>query len=148
MKKILIILILFITSCGYQPIFVHNDQFITRFSKIILIGNEKINKNIVKSLNLKSNLSSDQVLEIKTNYLIEEKLKNSLGQVTVYGSKIQSQITIKKNDEEILQRRNFVVETTYNNKDNKFELSKYQDEIKANLTQKIVEEISLALRLI
>ena len=146
MKQILIIFILFITSCGFKPIYIKNDQLFKKFNKIILEGDSSVNKQIIDELNLEINLASNEKLIIKTNYKLEATSKNSKGQIETYRSIINSQLITKK-DEEILETKNFVAETSYNNKDNNFELVKYQNEIKKNLTNKIVEEIILFLNL-
>lgn len=146
MKQILIIFILFITSCGFKPIYLKNDQLIKKFNKITLEGDSSINKQIIDELNLEINLASNEKLIIKTNYKLEATSKNSKGQIETYRSIINSQLITKK-DEEILETKNFVAETSYNNRDNNFELVKYQNEIKKNLTNKIIEEIILFLNL-
>ena len=146
MKQILIIFILFITSCGFKPIYIKNDQLFKKFNKIILEGDSSVNKQIIDELNLEINLASNEKLIIQTNYKSEVTSKNSKGQVETYRSIINCQLITKK-DEEILETKNFVAETFYNNKDNNFELVKYQNEIKKNLTNKIVEEIILFLNL-
>lgn len=146
MKQILIIFILFITSCGFKPIYLKNDQLIKKFNKITLEGDSSINKQIIDELNLEINLASNEKLIIQTNYKLEATSKNSKGQIETYRSIINSQLITKK-DEEILETKNFVAETSYNNRDNNFELVKYQNEIKKNLTNKIIEEIILFLNL-
>ena len=146
MKQILIIFILFITSCGFKPIYLKNDQLIKKFNKITLEGDSSINKQIIDELNLEINVASNEKLIIQTNYKLEATSKNSKGQIETYRSIINSQLITKK-DEEILETKNFVAETSYNNKDNNFELVKYQNEIKKNLTNKIIEEIILFLNL-
>ena len=146
MKQILIIFILFITSCGFKPIYLKNDQLIKKFNKITLEGDSSINKQIIDELNLEINVASNEKLIIQTNYKLEATSKNSKGQIETYRSIINSQLITKK-DEEILETKNFVAETSYNNRDNNFELVKYQNEIKKNLTNKIIEEIILFLNL-
>ena len=43
------------------------------------------------------------------------------------------------------QNKNFIKEFTYNNKQNKFELIKYQNSIKDDLIDKIINEIIIYL---
>ena len=52
MKKILIILFLFVSNCGYQPLYVdaNNEKLI--FQKINLEGDKKINRKIISALNI------------------------------------------------------------------------------------------------
>ena len=136
-----------LVSCGYKPIFSKNDQLILEFNKIITNGNNRINKNIINNVSLKENLSSDHELTLTTDYKIEETSKNSKGQVETYRSIIITQLSIKKGGK-ILKSNNFINEFSYNNKDNKYELTKYQNKIKNNLINELSEEIILFLKLL
>tara|TARA_Y100000591_G_C21831271_1_gene699766 strand:- start:1325 stop:1768 length:444 start_codon:yes stop_codon:yes gene_type:complete len=147
MKKLIIILMLLTVSCGYKPIYSKNDQLILEFSKIITDGNNKINNQIISNIDLKENLSSNTEFILTTSYNIEETSKNSKGQVETYRSIINSQLIIKK-EKEVLKSKNFINEFSYNNKDNKYELTKYQNEIKNNLINELSEEIILFLKLL
>lgn len=147
MKKLIIILLLFTVSCGYKSIYSKNDQVILEFNEIVLNGNEKLNRQIINILNLEENILSDKKLLLTTTYNTEETSKNLKGEVETYRSIIKTQIIIKK-DEKILKNKNFSNEFSYNNKNNKFELTKYQNDIKNNLINDLSGEIILFLRLL
>ncbi len=151
MKKLKIILILTFllnASCGYKPIYLKNNEIILEFDKIIFVGDSKINRKIINIIGIKKNDTKDNLNEliIKTDYNEEETSKNSKGQVETYRSIINIQLTIK-DGEKIIKSKNFLNEFSYNNKDNKFELTQYQNEIKNNLINKSSEEIILFLNL-
>ena len=148
MKKILFTLILFITSCGYQPIYIGQGQENLTFQKITLNGEKKINQKIINSLKFKQDKNSSlrNELILNSNYKIEETSKNSKGQVISYRSKIQINFIIKK-ENEITKNKNFTQDFSYNSLDNKFELTEYQNEIKNNLINKIIEEIIIYINL-
>ena len=74
MKKSLLILILFITSCGYQPIYLNQDIKKLEFSKITLEGEKDINRKMVGSLPYRENKSKDSLSEL----LLQPILKNML----------------------------------------------------------------------
>jgi len=147
-KIILILTLLISSSCGYKPVYLINDQLFLEFNKIVLIGDERINRQIVNIVGLKENKSnySQNELTLKTNFDVKETSKNSKGQVETYRSIINVQLIIKK-DEKIINSKSFLKEFSYNNKTNKFELSQYQNEIKNNLINKSSEEILLFLNL-
>lgn len=147
MKKLIIILVFLTVSCGYKPIYSNNDELILKFSKIILSGNEKINRHIVNVLNFEENLSGKHELLLTTTYSIEETSKNLKGEVKTYRSIIKTQLIIKKG-EEIVKNKNFLNEFSYNDKDNKYELTKYQNDIKNNLINDLSGEIILFLKLL
>ena len=147
MKRLIIILIFFTASCGYKPIYSKNDQLILEFNKITLSGNERINRKIVNILNLKENLSNSQELLLTTTYNTEETSKNLKGEVETFRSIIKTQLVIKKG-EKIITNKNFLNEFSYNNKDNKYELTKYQNKIKNDLINDLSGEIILFLKLL
>ena len=138
---------LFTLSCGYKPIFSKNDELILEFNKIITNGDKRINKQIFNNINIKENLSNNRELSLNTIYNIEETSKNSKGQVTTYRSIISTTLIITK-DNKVIKSKYFINDFSYNNKDNKYELTKYQNEIKNNLISELSEEIILFLKLL
>lgn len=148
LKITLIFTFLFYTSCGYKPIYLKNNQITLEFNKITLVGDNKINRQIINIIGIKKIETNNNLNEliIKTNFNEEETSKNSKGQIETYRSIINIQITIK-DGEKIIKSKNFLNEFSYNNKDNKFELTQYQNEIKSNLINKSSEEIILFLNL-
>ena len=62
MKKILLFLILLMTGCGYQPIYLNSDKQNFEFSKILIQGNDGINKAITNSILFKE-VKTDQSLD-------------------------------------------------------------------------------------
>lgn len=146
MKKLFLILLIFLTSCGYKPIYLKNDQSSLEFNKIISVGDNRINRQIINIVGLKETSSNNNELTLKSTYNIEETSKNSKGQVNTYRSSINLQLTITR-DDKIIKSRNFLNEFSYNNKNNKFKLNQYQNEIKNNLINKLSEEIILFMNL-
>ena len=149
LKIIFVFIFLLNSSCGYKPIYMKNDELILEFNNIILIGDEKLNNKIINTVGIKENRTNNKLNEliIKSTFNIEETSKNSKGQVITYRSIINVQLTIKSN-EKVIKNKNFLNEFSYNNKNNKFELTQYQNEIKNNLINKSSEEILLFLNLL
>ena len=146
MKKTLFILLFFISSCGYQPIYVNKPSEIYEFKEIILNGDNYINNKIINILSIKENNEIDNnILHIVSSFDTEEVSKNSKGQVELYKSTINVNLKINDNNKKIIQNRNFVKEFTYNNKQNKFNLTEYQNSIKNNLIDKIISDIIIFL---
>ena len=148
MKKIFIILLFFISSCDYQPIYVNNNSKNLEFSEIIFEGDNRINRQIINSLSFKENKNDNSLnkLLLKTTFVVEETSKNSKGQIESYRTSILVNLTISKN-KKILKKKDFFEDFTYNNKENKFELVEYQDSVKNNIINKIIEEIILYINL-
>tara|TARA_B110000971_G_scaffold171548_1_gene176340 strand:- start:263 stop:709 length:447 start_codon:yes stop_codon:yes gene_type:complete len=148
MKKILLIFIFLLSQCGYQPIFVNKNLNNMEFYKITHNGDVEINRKILGSLSFKENKLKDTLdsLLINSSFEIIETSKNSKGQVESYKSKIFLNLIIS-NKKRIITNKNFVKEFSYNVKKNKFELVRYQNEIKDNLIDKIIEDIILYISL-
>ncbi len=148
MKKIFFIL-LFLTSCGYQPIYVNKNLESIEFREIDLIGEKDINKKIINSLSVKENKENDNLntLLISSSSLIEETVKNKEGQVKSFKTIVSVNLEIKNIKNNINQRKKFLKEFTYTNKQNKFELVDYQNTVKNDLVDKIISEIILYLNL-
>ena len=147
MKKTFFILLLFISSCGYQPIYVNKSFEIYEFKKINLNGDNYINNKIINILSIKENTEIDNKndLYISSFYETEEVSKNSKGQIEIYKSSINVNLKIKDNNNKIIQNRNFAKEFTYNNKQNKFDLAQYQKSNKDDLINKIISDIIIFL---
>ena len=148
MKKILLIIIFFITSCGYQPIYLNKSLKNNEFYKITLEGDIDINKKIVNALSLKENEFDDTLNNLMLTTSFDEIVtsKNSKGQIKSYRSQIRLNLIVKNKKKEILNKA-FIEQFSYNNKDNKFELLQYQEEVKNNLINKIIEEVILYINL-
>ena len=123
MKKILIICILFVSSCGYQPIYLNKNLKNYEFQKIIVKGEKNINRQIINFLGLKENTLDNNLNELllKTDFNIEETSKDSKGKIKSFRSKITIDLTIS-NNKNIIESKKFLEEFSYNNKNNKFEL--------------------------
>ena len=147
-KKIFVLFIFLITSCGYQPLYKNNNLENLVFYKINLEGDDRINRKIINSVSLKENSLNEELNEliISSNFNILETSKNSKGQTETYRSIITVEIKIIK-DNEIKKRKVFSNETSYNKKENKFELIKYQSNIKSNLINKTIEDMILFLNI-
>ena len=60
MKKTFFILLFFISSCGYQPIYINKSLKNYEFKKINLDGDSYINKKIINILSIKENDENDE----------------------------------------------------------------------------------------
>ena len=147
-RKLLLILVIYITGCGYQPIYLNRNIDLLEFSKITLIGDNEINRKIINSLNIKENKTGilGEELVINTSFKIEETSKNSKGQVISYRSSANVNLEITK-EKNVISNKTFVQNFTYSNRDNKFDLVEYQNEVKSNISNKIIEEIILFINL-
>lgn len=148
MKKYLFIIILFVSGCGYQSIYSNNKTQNFEFYKITTEGENYINRKIVNSISLKEDKTNPVLNELLlvSSFKVNETSKDKKGQIKSYRSKIVVNLTIK-NNKNIIKYKTLSEEFTYNNKDNKFELVEYQENIKEDLINKIIEDTILFLNL-
>ena len=147
MKKIFFILLFFISSCGYQPLYQNKDLENFKFKKITLTGDNYINKRIINTISIQENneAKNKNELFISSSSEIQETSKNSKGQVESFRIIITVNLKIINKINEDIKNKDFTKEFTYNNKENKFELIEYQNSIKDDLIDKIVNDIIIYL---
>ena len=148
MKKYLIIIIYLLASCGYQPIYINKNDSKMLFQSIQLFGDKKINRKILSVLEIeedKENTSLNNLI-IESKEIITETSKDSKGRVKTFRTIIETKFTVK-NDDKIVSEKVFNRNFSYNNKDNKFELSEYQEEIKKSLVNEIIKELIIHINL-
>ena len=148
MKKIFILFLLIITSCGYQPIYKMDQNIDTlKIKEIKLTGNKTLGEKISKGLSLKiiKNDKSLNKLDIDSQINVTETSKNSKGQVTSYRTTISSIISIIDSDDNLVRKKNVSKQFSYNVLANKFKLKEYQEEIKNNLINQIIRDIKIFL---
>ena len=148
MKKIFFIFIFFISSCGYQPIYLNKNPDNFTFKKITISGEKKINRKIINSASFieDSSFTLNNELLINSNLDINETSKNSKGQVESFRTNIVVNFTIKNNGQ-IIKTKNFTKDFSYNNRESKSELTEYQKEIENNIVNEIIEEIIIYMNL-
>ena len=145
MKIISIVLIIFLTSCGYNPIYLNNNLENFEYKEITSGGNKEITKKIISALNIKTNNNNENKLLISSSFKTDEVSKNSKGQIELYKSTLSVLINVKDSKNSNIKSKYFLREFTYSNKENKFELVEYQDSIQKNLTEIIIGEIIIFL---
>jgi len=139
-------LLLFITGCGYSPIFSSKESNFS-ITEINSTGNKKLSNIINNRLNSYKNLEGKNYFSIIINTNLEKKItsKDTKGNPKTFRLNIKSNIIVKDLKGN-LNEKLFLKSINYNNKKNKFELNKYEDEISTNLAEKISEQIIIYLQ--
>lgn len=142
MKKKLIFILLFLTSCGFEPIYSSKNSNNFVFKKIETIGEKTINRRIISAISAKENNIhfSHEKLILENEKNIIETSKNTKGQPDSFKMAIKFKITLidKKNNS---SEKIFYEEFSYKNKDNKFDLSEYEIKLENDLIDKIIEDL-------
>ena len=148
MKKIFILLLLIITSCGYQPIYKINQNINTlKIKEIKLSGDQTLSEKISKELSIEiiKNNESLNKLDVDSQKNVAETSKNSKGQVTSYRTTISTIISIIDGNDNLVRKKDVTKQFSYNVLANKFKLKEYQEEIENNLINQIIRDINIFL---
>ena len=148
MKSFISILILSIilTGCGFKPIYSSkNSNF-----EIIEIINKNENKNsfaIEKMIMSLSNQEAIKKVKLEMNYkqTFTTILKDSKGDPSKKKLSISVNLTVKNERDNILNKKNFSEEFSYDVQSDKFNMGQYEDNITNNLNNKISNDIIFLL---
>ena len=148
MKKIFIVYLLILTSCGYQPLY-KTDQNIKslNISEVIYSGDQKINDVIYQKLPivLVKNDESLNKLSLESKKEIKITSKNSKGQALSYRTIIKVKILVLNKNGDILDQKIVQKNFSYNADENKFKFKEYQNKIEKNLIDTIIEDVIIHL---
>ena len=145
-KKIFLILIIFLSNCGYNPIYLKKIDTEVLINSYQLIGDKNINKSIISYLGIKNNDNTNAKynLELNSTKLVEVVAKNKEGNTSVFKTTITVKLLISEGDS-VIKERTFTSSFVYNNTSNKFDLFQYQKNIDKNLINSLSEKISIFL---
>lgn len=143
-KKITLIFLIFLlfSQCGYQPIYsTKNINF--NINKLETVGELRIGKIIEKKLanfGEKGSTKNDYDLIVFSEINKNITSKDKKGNPTTFGLNISVRLTVTdalgKKKEKVFNQA-----TSYNNNSNKFNLKKYENSLKKNLSEKITDDI-------
>ena len=149
-KKIFFIsfIIIFISGCGYTPIYSKKDQNF-KLGQIETLGNAKLNKTIIRNIKnfAKKNPNTSKIfnLEIETNLKKNIKSKDTKGNPKTFQIKIVTNLIINKDEKNSLKKI-FSYSSTYDTLSSEFELNKNENIIKKTLISKISQKIIVYLQ--
>ena len=142
------ILLLFLSSCGYEAIHSkkNKENYDFSISELKFIGDRDVNLKIKERLNNYTLIKKDKDFTLKISSSLEKLIlvKNDAGDATNFKIEITSNIDIFSDTK--LKSNFLIVESfDYNNNSNKFELKSYEREIKNNLANTISEKLIFKL---
>ena len=147
-KKIILILLLLLSSCGYEAIHSKKNSLNYSFSvsELNFVGERTINLKIKEKLNSFTQNKKDKnfILRISSTSGKVILAKNSAGDATSFKNTISINVEVLMNNK---FKSNFVIleSFNYNNISNKFNLKKYEEEIKNNLAETASEKLIFKL---
>ena len=145
-KKIIIPFILFLVlnSCGYSPIYSTKYQDF-KIDNINFKGERKINEILRKRLaSYTKTASAENVYDVTINSSLQKNIdsKDKKGNPAQFSLRINVDLIIVDKFDKTLQI-NFNEKKSYNNKEKKFELKRYESILIQNMSEKILSDIIL-----
>tara|TARA_B110000027_G_C15931010_1_gene216904 strand:+ start:26 stop:490 length:465 start_codon:yes stop_codon:yes gene_type:complete len=147
-KKIIFLFLLFLSSCGYEAI--HSKKNLKNYnfsiSELSFIGDREVNIKIKEKLNNYTLNKKDKNFILKISSGSERIIlaKDTAGNTTSFKNIISINVEVLMNNE---SKSNFTIleSFNYNNISNKFDLKRYEKEIKSNLTKTATEKLVFKL---
>ena len=145
LKKILIpILLLFLSSCGYEAIHYKKNSVNYNFSlnELTFVGDRDVSLKIKEKINNYTLIKKDKNFSLEISSAKDKVVlaKDTAGDATSFRSTITVNIkVIMKNN--FKNNLRLVESFNYNNDTNKFSLKKYEREIINNLAETIAEKL-------
>ena len=147
-KKIILLLLLLLSSCGYEAIYSKKNSVNYNFSvsELNFVGDRTVNLKIKEKLNnyAQDKKDKDYILRISST---SEKIiltKNTASDATTFKNSISINVEVLMNNK---FKSNFIIleSFNYNNISNKFNLKKYEEEIKNNLAETASDKLIFKL---
>ena len=145
LKKILIpILLLFLSSCGYEAIHSKKNSVNYNFSlnELTFVGDRDVSLKIKEKINNYTLIKKDKNFSLEISSAKDKVVlaKDTAGDATSFRSTITVNIkVIMKNN--FKNNLRLVESFNYNNDTNKFSLKKYEREIINNLAETVAEKL-------
>jgi hypothetical protein len=147
-KKIILLLLLLLSSCGYEAIHSKKNSVNYSFSvsELSFFGERTVNLKIKERLSIYTKGKEDKDFTLKISSTSEKIIlaKDTAGDSTVFKKTISIKVEILMNNK---FKSNFtIIESfNYNNIPNKFNLKKYEEEIKNNLAETATNKLIFKL---
>ena len=147
-KQIILLLLLLLSSCGYEAIYSKKNSVNYDFtvSDLSFVGDKTVNLKIKEKLNnyVYGKKDKDFILRISST---SEKIilsKNTAGDATSFKNSISINVEVLMNNK---FKNNFIIleSFNYNNISNKFNLKQYEEDIKNNLAETASDKLIFKL---
>ena len=147
-KQIILLLLLLLSSCGYEAIYSKKNSVNYSFSvsELNFVGDRTVNLKIKEKLNnyAQTKKNKDFILRISSTSEKITLAKNAVGDATSFKNSVSINVEVLMNNK---FKTNFIIleSFNYNNISNKFNLKKYEEEIKNNLAEAASDKLIFKL---
>ena len=147
-KQIILLLLLLLSSCGYEAIYSKKNSVNYNFSvsELNFVGDRTVNLKIKEKLNNYAQAKKDKDFILRISSTSEKVIlsKNTAGDATSFKNSVSINVEVLMNNK---FKSNFIIleSFNYNNISNKFNLKKYEEEIKNNLAETASDKLIFKL---
>ena len=147
-KQIILLLLLLLSSCGYEAIYSkkNSSNYVFSVSDLSFVGDKTVNLKIKERLNNYAQAKKEKDFILKISSTSEKIIlaKNTTGDATSFKNSVSINVEILMNNK---FKSNFIIleSFNYNNISNKFNLKKYEKEIKNNLAETASDKLIFKL---
>jgi len=141
---------LFLLSCGYTPIYQIKKDSSIKIDTINFSGDKNIGRQIIRGLENFEGNDAKNIFDLDFNTSKQESIvsKDKKGNATSY----KLVLTVDTYFTNIINNKNyqkkFTKETTFNSKNNKFELDQLKTNLEKNMISQILQDINSFLGII
>ena len=141
---------LFLLSCGYTPLYQIKKDSNFKIDTINFSGNKNIGREIIRGLENFEGNDAKNIFDLDLNTSKQEIIvsKDKKGNATSY----KLVLTVDTYFTNIINNKNyqkkFTKETTFNSKNNKFELDQLKNNLEKNMISQILQDINSFLGII
>ena len=134
-NTIIISLIFILTSCGFTPIYLNNNNINFSIEQVDYIGDKELNNFLKIQLNKykKKNVDDKIFIEVESVYNKSVLSKNEAGEVTNYELKVEVTFLVKSTNRKIKITEKKIIESM----DDKFEETRKERSIKQSFAYSI-----------
>jgi hypothetical protein len=145
LKKNIIILslILFLSNCGFTPIYLKNKNINFSIEQVEYIGDRDFNNYLKMNLDRYRDKKNNNKVFIKVETRYEKNVlsKDSTGKISSYQMKIETIFLLKSTNKKIIITEKKIIESM----DDKFEEARYEKSIKQSfaysISNKLISEL-------
>ena len=147
-KQIILLLLLLLSSCGYEAIYSKKNSVNYDFtvSDLSFVGDKMVNLKIKEKLNnyAQDKKEKDFILRISSTSEKITLAKNTAGDATSFKNSVSINVEVLMNNK---FKSNFIIleSFNYNNISNKFNLKQYEEDIKNNLAETASDKLIFKL---
>ena len=142
-KNLIILIFMFLNSCGFTPIYVNNSNLNFSIEQINYIGDRELNNFLKTNLNKYKNekIENKIYIEAKSEYRKIILSKDATGEATSYQLEAEVIFLIKPSNNKIKITEKKIMDKM----NDKFEENVYERSIKQNFASSITDKLSSKL---